>query len=248
MQIIHPPSPAKTGSPVTMIFLHDGLACVEMWRDIPARLVAATGMPALVYDRVGYGKSDPFPGPLTPDFMHGEAFQILPEVLSRTNVSRAVLIGHSDGGSISLLFAARFPKRVAGVISLAAHVFVEERTLEGIRQAVENYHRSDFSGKLARYHGDKTDATFKAWSGIWLSPQFRDWNIENYLRGITAPLLVIQGEDDEFGTMAQVEAIAGQVAGPVEIFRVPGAAHAPHHQARKKVLAQMESFLKSIPV
>ncbi len=230
----------------TLVFLHEGLGCIEMWRDIPGVLAAETGLPALVYDRQGHGKSEPLrlPRPLTA--FHDEAFETLPELLRHQAIGQAILVGHSDGGSIALLFAAEFPEKTAGVITEAAHVFVEEATLEGVREAVRNFREANLKSRLSRYHGEKTDSVFRAWSETWLDPGFRDWNIESYLGRITAPLLVIQGAEDEYATAAQVEAIAAGVSGPVETRLLPGAGHVPHFQAREKVLSLMTRFIRSL--
>lgn len=227
-----------------LLFLHEGLGCIALWKDFPAGLCRSLNRNGIVYDRLGYGRSDPLDGPRDPRYLHDEAYRVLPALLDALDVSRAVLIGHSDGGTIALLAAGAFPERVAAVVCEAAHVFVEEITLAGIRAAGEAFAEGELRRRLQRYHGEKTDATFAAWHDTWLSPAFRDWSIEAELARVTCPTLVLQGEDDEYGTPAQVTAIARGVSGPVETALIPGCAHVPHHQAREDVTARIERLLE----
>ncbi len=229
-----------------LIFLHEGLGSIGQWRDFPAQLSEATGLPALVYDRWGYGKSAPFKGKRGISYLHDEALRSLPDLVNRLDIEKAFLIGHSDGGTIALIYAAVHPEKVLGVITEAAHVFVEEIGLKGIHQAVRMYETADLRKRLHRYHGDNTESVFRGWSDTWLSLEFRNWNVEEYLPKITVPVLAIQGADDEYGTPAQVEAIAGQVSGRAESLLIPGCGHIPHHQARERILAEMKRFISSI--
>jgi len=233
-----------TGRPM-LVFLHEGLGCIAMWRDFPETLVKATHVPALVYERWGYGRSDPLPviGARSRRYLHDEALIGLPDVLAQCAIDDAILIGHSDGGSMALMFAAAHPDKVRGVITEAAHVFVEDVTLDGIREAVAIYATTDLKEKLTRYHGDNTEAVFRGWADTWLNPAFRSWNIEEFLPRITAPLFVIQGADDQYGTPAQVEVIAGRVKGPVKKWLVPGCGHIPHVDAREAVCREMKNFI-----
>jgi pimeloyl-ACP methyl ester carboxylesterase len=233
-------------SPTTLVFLHEGLGSIAQWRDFPACLNAMTGLPALVYERWGYGSSDAINIPRTVRYLHDEALISLPEVLEQVNIKDAILIGHSDGGSIALIFSGIHGDKVRGVITEAAHVFVEDVTIAGIRQAVELYGTTDLKDRLRKFHKDNTDLMFRAWADTWLAPWFRNWNIEEYLSRITCPLLVIQGEDDEYGTSAQVESIRSQVGGPSEGFIVSDCGHVPHHQARERVLNKMASFISHL--
>jgi pimeloyl-ACP methyl ester carboxylesterase len=225
------------------VFLHEGLGSIELWRDFPSTLAKTTGCDALIYDRWGHGKSDPLDARRTLRYVHDEALVSLPEVLRKAGVEDVVLIGHSDGGSIALLFAAHYPEFVRGLITEAAHVFVEDITLEGIRQSVGLYEITDLKEKLARYHGENTERIFRGWCDTWLSPEFRNWNIEECLPQITRPILVIQGEDDQYGTEAQVEAITKQVSGARESLLIPDCGHTPHHEARDKVVQAMTQFI-----
>jgi len=236
------------GPPVPpLVFLHEGLGSIGQWRDFPEALCARTEASGFAYDRLGYGGSDPLPGPRTVRYLHEEALETLPVVLDALSLERPVLIGHSDGGTIALLFAAEHPDRVRGVITEAAHVFVEEETLRGIRQAVELYRTTDLRERLARYHGDKVDTVFFGWADTWLSPEFRGWNVESFLTLVSCPLLAIQGMGDPYGTPAQVEAIVRQAAGPAEALLVPDCGHVPHQQARERVLEAMARFIGSLP-
>ncbi len=226
----------------TLVFLHEGLGCIDMWRGFPARLCAALGCPGLLYDRVGYGGSSPLVRPRTIGYLHEAALQELPAVLEQLLPGADyVLIGHSDGGSIALLHAAARPARLRAIVTEAAHVFVEPVTLDGIRAAVEAYAAGKLRG-LAKYHGDKTDAIFSAWADTWLGDGFRSWNIERGLESIACPALVIQGVDDQYGTAAQVESIVSRVPN-VRAELVPECGHSPHQEQADVVLELMRAFL-----
>ena len=197
---------AKTGDRPVLVFLHEGLGSIGQWRDFPEKLCEKTGCPALVYDRCGHGTSDPLTESRRPDYLHDEALLSLPEVLKQCVIDKPIFIGHSDGGSIAIIYAGTYPQKVTGIITEAAHVFVEDVTVDGIKRAVEVYESTDLRTRLARFHGSNTELMFRGWADIWLSPEFRDWNIENYLPNVTCPLLAVQGRDDEYGTPVQVEA------------------------------------------
>jgi pimeloyl-ACP methyl ester carboxylesterase len=231
------------GGEATLVFLHEGLGSIGQWRDFPRQLADATGLGALVYDRYGFGGSDPLQEKRDGMYLQREAHETLPQVLKSCGVDRPILIGHSDGGTIALLFAARFPEQPRGVITEAAHVFIEEVTLAGIRQAVTAFEAGSLREKLERYHGQRTDSMFRGWSETWLVPEFREWTMEECLAEIRCPVLAIQGENDEYGTAAQVQAIAGLVAGPGELLLIPGCGHSPHQQARELVLREMTRFV-----
>lgn len=239
------PKPSLKSRP-WLVFLHEALGSIRLWRDVPRELSAATGLPALVFERQGHGDSDPLEPPRAVSYLHDQASEVLPSVLDQCGIEKAILVGHSDGGSIALLFAAQFPEQVVGVISEAAHVFVEEETLAGIREAAVAYRETELRSKLMRYHGENTDLIFSAWQDTWLSDRFRDWNIEAYLPEITVPILVIQGQDDAYGTYAQVEAICDGVAGKTDVLWVPDCGHEPHRQAKESVLPEMISFIKTL--
>ncbi len=244
---LEPEAPLAGASP--LVFLHEGLGSIAQWTargiDAPARLVAATGRPALVYERQGYGHSEPLTAPRHPRYLFDEAWGALPRVLDAAGIDRAVPIGHSDGGSIALLFAGRYPERVERLVGEAAHVIVEEITLAGIRAAKAAFEVPDsrLKAALRRHHGARTEAVFAAWAEAWLAPDFAQFDIRDQLPGVTAPLLAIQGDGDEYGTPRQLELIAEGVAGPVETWLVPDCAHVPHHQAADRVLPRIAAFV-----
>lgn len=231
-------------SAATLVFLHEGLGAVSLWRDFPDRLCASLELNGLAYDRAGYGLSDPARAPRDLYYLHREARDVLPRVLDTAGIEAPLLLGHSDGGSIALLYAAKNPARCAGAITEAAHVFVEERTLDGIRAAVRAWQCTDLPARLARHHGEKTAATFSAWADTWLSPPFRHWNIETEIRGLLPPLLLLQGADDEYGTPAQLDAIEDSASGPVERYLLPACAHVPHQQACDRVIKLIAEFTR----
>jgi len=227
-----------------LVFLHEGLGSLRQWRDFPARVTTATGSAALVYSRYGHGQSDVLEEPRTPSFMHDEAGRSLPELLSTLKIAAPVLVGHSDGASIALVHAgAGHPAR--GLVLEAPHVFVEEHGLEGIRRAKRAFETTDLVRRLGKYHRDAA-RTFRGWNDVWLSPAFRDWNIEDCLPGVRCPVLVIQGENDEFGTMAQLDAIARGVSGPCELLKLPACGHSPHRDRPEAVLAAVTRFVNGL--
>lgn len=227
----------------TMVFLHEGLGSVAMWRDFPARVCDAAGLRGLVYSRPGYGQSTPRAADehWQPDFMHKQARQVLPAVLRALEVKRPWLFGHSDGGSIALLYAAAFPQALRGAIVLAPHIFVEDISVTSIQQARETYRTTDLRQKLARYHADP-DSAFWGWNDVWLSPAFRDWSIAQEIRSIACPLLAIQGVDDEYGTLEQVRGIARAVP-QTRLLELPECGHSPHKDQPDAVIAAVTQFV-----
>ncbi|GHF38466.1 pimeloyl-ACP methyl ester carboxylesterase [Deinococcus metalli] len=239
----HGPPP---GAAPTLVFLHEGLGSADLWRDYPARLAGAVGCGALVYTRAGYGRSGPATLPRPTDYLHREALEVLPALLEQQGVREHVLIGHSDGGSIALIHAGGAPRPgLRGVITEAAHVFNEAVTRASIRAVTDAYATTDLRDRLARHHDD-VDMAFRGWSDVWLSDGFRDWTIGSVLPGVTVPLLVIQGEDDGYGTAAQVEAIVSQTCGPAEALVLPHCAHVPHREAVDATFAAMEAFCRRV--
>jgi pimeloyl-ACP methyl ester carboxylesterase len=227
-----------------LVFLHEGLGSVSQWRDFPARLAETTGCPVTVYSRYGNGNSDVLEQPRVVRYMHDEGMAVLPELLSQLGIEKPILIGHSDGGSIAIIHAGAHD-RVRGLILLAPHVFVEDLSIQSIAQAKVAFETTDLSQKLARHHRDAV-RTFWGWNDIWLHPDFRTWNIEEYLPKITCPILVIQGLEDQYGTMAQVEAIERQSAGPVEVLALPNCKHSPQRDQPEATLEAIEKFLLSL--
>jgi pimeloyl-ACP methyl ester carboxylesterase len=228
----------------TLVFLHEGLGCVSMWKDFPDQLVAATGCGGLVYSRAGYGRSDPISLPRPLDYMQEEGRIVLPKILDALDIERAVLVGHSDGASIALVHSGLDTKnRVAGLIAEAPHVFAEDMGLDSIGEIGSLYETTDLRARLARHHGDNVDCAFFGWNGAWSDPKFSDWNIEGYLPGISAPVLLIQGEDDEYGTAEQLHAIERQAGGEVTTALLPDCGHSPHRDQAAAVLKVMADFV-----
>lgn len=239
----HGPGPNEAP---TLVFLHDGIGCAATWRDYPEVLARETGCGALVYSRPGYGGSDPVPVPRPLTYMHDEGFSVLPEVLDAAGVRSAYLVGHSDGGSIALLHAStpRAVPRVRGLLLEAPHVFCEEVTVRSIEQARDEFLRRGLREKLARYHGGNVDCAFWGWNRAWLDPGFRRWNIEPFLPAVTVPALVVQGEDDPYGTVRQVDAIERRCGGPVRRLILDRCGHTPHRDRRDATLSAMTAFLR----
>jgi pimeloyl-ACP methyl ester carboxylesterase len=222
-----------------MVFLHEGLGSIDLWEDFPDHLVRATGLDALLYDRLGHGQSDSLEilG-IDPDYQNQESFKYLPALLEYFDLKRCVLVGHSDGGTISLLYTSRFPRRVAAIVTEAAHVFVDHLTTTGIRHTMDIYRAGGrFKEKLAILHGaEKAEALVRRWSQTWLDPRFADWNVEHILPQIRCPVMALQGADDEYGLPEQAQSIASKVGGHGEVHLIPGCRHTPHHQSREAVV------------
>jgi pimeloyl-ACP methyl ester carboxylesterase len=234
---------ASEGRP-TLVFLHEGLGSVAMWRDFPGRAAHATGCNVVVQSRYGYGNSAPLSGPRTVRYMHDEALAALPEFLDKLGIERPILVGHSDGGSIALIHAGGAQRPVAGLILMAPHVIVEDLSVASIAAAKVAFETTDLRAKLARYHAD-VDGVFWGWNRIWLDPEFRSWNIEDYLPRITCPIVAIQGEDDEYGTMEQLRRIARGVP-DAELVALADCRHSPHRDQPDAVLEAMTRFVDRI--
>jgi len=236
--------PAHRPGLPTILMLHEGLGCIAMWRHFPERVAAVTGCRVIVWSRAGYGHSQSYGEARTPRYMHREALEALPALLGEFGIERPLLFGHSDGASIALLFAGAFPDAPLGVIVMAPHEFVEEETLTGISAAKEAWTATDLPQKLGRYHAD-ADRVFVEWNDTWLSPAFRDWNIEEYLPPIRCPVLAIQGEDDEYATIRQIEVIAERVAATT-LLELPACGHSPHRDQPAAVLGAVDSFVRRL--
>jgi pimeloyl-ACP methyl ester carboxylesterase len=229
-----------------LVFLHEGLGCVAGWKGFPERLCRRTGCSGLLFDRLGYGRSDPSPEPWDIDFMHRNAREELPAVLNELIPDQAhICVGHSDGGSIALIYAALQPDHLLGSITEAAHVFVEPETLKGIEATRAAYRSGELAG-LTKYHGKQTDALMRAWSEIWLSPSFRSWNITGLLGAISSPLLAVQGRQDSYGTEAQVDAIVSGLCGPATPLLLDDCGHAPHRNRPEATLKEMAAFIERL--
>jgi pimeloyl-ACP methyl ester carboxylesterase len=231
------------GAGPELVLLHEGLGSISHWKDFPGRLAALTGCPVTVYSRYGSGNSDLLVEPRPVNYMHDEALYALPDLLSQLHIENPILIGHSDGASIALIFAGAHDC-VQGLVLLAPHVFVEELSVTSIAEAKQSFETTNLPEKLGRHHRDAA-RTFWGWNNIWLHPDFRSWNIEEYLPRITCPILAIQGLDDQYGTMAQVKAIARQSGGPVEILPLADCRHSPQRDQTEAVLASIADFVKT---
>jgi pimeloyl-ACP methyl ester carboxylesterase len=226
-----------------LVFLHEGLGSIRQWRDFPARLCAATGRRGLVYDRYGYGRSDVLAEPRrTVRFMHDEALNALPALLASLKIDNPILVGHSDGASIALIHAGA-GHAVRGVVAMAPHVFIEPICISSIKKATETFETTDLAARLGRYHKDARK-TFYGWADVWLDPEFMGWDIRaDYLAGVRCPVLAIQGRDDEYGTMEQLEEIKRRVSAPCELVKLEKCGHAPFRDQPEKVLAKAASFI-----
>jgi pimeloyl-ACP methyl ester carboxylesterase len=224
-------------------FLHEGLGSIALWKDFPAAFCRAQGFTGLVFSRYGYGQSTPRPAEerWTPGFMHEQAGQVLPALFSHLGISRPWLFGHSDGASIALLYAALFSDRLSGIAVAAPHIFVEDITIRSIEAAREVYLHKDLRAKLARFHAD-IDSAFWGWNNAWLDPAFRSWNIEEELTRITCPVLAIQGEDDEYGTLEQIVGIQKKVP-HAKLLVLPECAHSPHRDQPKATMEEVAKFI-----
>lgn len=237
---------AYSGKPF-IVFLHDSLGCIQLWRDFPEKLGQATECNILVYDRLGYGNSDPMPTHKRPiNYLENEA-DILNELLIKLNIENAILFGHSDGGSISLIMASKYSNRIKAIICEAAHIFVEDITLNGIYNAMEAFKTTNLRERLIKYHGgDKVDSVFKAWTETWTMEEYKNWNIEPFLPTIKCPTLVIQGEQDEYGTIKQVDGIINQISGIAKKILLPNIKHTPHKETPEFILKIASEFISNL--
>jgi len=233
-----------SGSPrPSLVFLHEGLGSTSMWRDFPGRLASTAGMQAIVYSRRGYGQSSPRQAAYDVDFMHREAWEVLPALLTAWDIEKPILVGHSDGASIALIHAARHP--VTALALEAPHIFVEGICVDAIAEIKPMFQTTDLAAKLGRHHLDAEHA-FRGWNDIWLLPAFRDWNIEALLGSVTCPVLAIQGENDQYGTMAQIDGIAARAGGSVDLLKLAECGHSPHRDQADQVLNAMSSFIAGL--
>ncbi len=240
---VHRIAARQHGSP-ELVFLHEGLGSVSHWKKFPAEVAASTGCPVTIYSRYGSGNSDILIEDRAVTYMHEEGLQVLPELLSKLQSENPILVGHSDGATIAIIYAGAHD-RIRGLVLLAPHVFVEDLSVASIAEAKIKFETTNLPEKLARHHRDAA-RTFWGWNNIWLHPDFRRWNIEEYLPRITCPILVIQGEDDQYGTMAQVEAIKRQAKGPIKTVVLKDCRHSAHRDQPEATLAAITDFVGSI--
>lgn len=235
----------KTSSPL-LVFLHEGLGSVAQWKDFPALLSEKTNLPALLFDREGYGKSSKLKKQNNWDYLNNQAEKALPEIFLQLGFEKKekILIGHSDGGSIAIIHTGSFPENIIGVITEASHQFIEDISVKGIQDALTLYESGTLKDLLKRYHGENTDSMFYGWADTWLREGFQKWNIEKYLDNVNVPFLGIQGEDDQYGSYAQLASIKEHAA-KAEIFYVPQCGHTPHLQKKNEILERMDAFIKT---
>lgn len=245
----------------TIVFLHEGLGSVSAWRDFPAQLAERTGCSAVVYSRYGYGNSEPLSEPRNSHYLHDEALHALPELLTKLSVENPILLGHSDGASIALIYSgmngagpsgvgangAAANRRVRGLIVIAPHVFIEHASVTGVAAAKVAFETTDFAEKLARHHRD-TESAFLGWSNIVLNPDFHSWNIEEYVSRIACPVLAVQGVNDEYATLAHLDAISRLTQAPVERLHLSNCGHSPHRERPEELLNAVSAFIASLPV
>jgi pimeloyl-ACP methyl ester carboxylesterase len=237
--LCHGPAPDVAS---TVVMLHEGLGCVALWRDFPAQLAEATGLGVFAYSRAGYGQSDPAPLPRPLDYMTREARETLPAVLEAIGLERGILLGHSDGASIAAIYAGTVEDfRVRGLVLMAPHFFTEESGLAAIATAREAYENGDLRPRLAKYHRD-VDNAFRGWNGAWLDPGFKYWNIAETIDYWRIPVLAIQGDDDPYGTLAQIQEIENRIYSPVDVEILQGCKHSPHTEQPEKTLAAVADF------
>jgi pimeloyl-ACP methyl ester carboxylesterase len=231
-----------------LVFLHEGLGSIEQWKQFPEQLSAKLNLPALLYDRYGYGNSEKFSEERNENYFLSEAKMFLPEILDKLNIhEKVILFGHSDGATLALLFASYFPERTLAVVAEAPHVFNEDISVEGVRLAKHLYVSDEtFKQKLSKYHGDKTDSVFYGWADVWLSPSAKDWNIIPQLNNITAPVLIIQGVNDEYGSYKQLETIRKNLKGKYDELYIENCGHAPHLKFTDLVINKITNFISKI--
>lgn len=236
----------KADRALTLVLLHEGLGSVSMWRDFPVKLTERTGCGVFAYSRFGYGKSDPVTLPRRLSYMHDEAFLILPKVLDAAMIKKAILVGHSDGASIATIYAGGLQDfRVRGLVLMAPHFFIEDVSIRSIEAAKVAYESTDLRQRLAKYHAD-VDNAFRGWNDAWLDPRFREWRIEDALAHVRVPMLLIQGEKDEYGTLAQIELAQAESYCPADALVLPDCRHSPHIDQPEATLRGIDEFVRRV--
>lgn len=229
---------------ILLVFLHEALGSIDQWKMFPDSVCKKLNLNGFVYERQGHGNSSPFSSERNANYLHDYAWEELPEIIEKIvpTSTKLILIGHSDGGTIALLFAAKFPNRVIGCVTMAAHVINEPETIQGIEPAIAAYKAGKLDG-LTKYHGEKTNDLFYAWANIWKSSVFENWNICSEIRSITCPVLAIQGENDQYGTKQQLELIASHVSGEVKPVLIASCGHHPHLEQGQNVLNEISNWM-----
>ena len=230
----------------TIVLLHEGLGCVALWKDFPAVLNQHTNCSVVVYSRLGYGDSDSCPLPRPVSYMHDEA-KILEQVLAHIQSDKIILFGHSDGASIATIYSgSTTTKHILGLVLMAPHFFVEDVTIQSIEKIKEIYQSTDLGQRMTKYHGTRADDVFRGWNDIWLQPEFLQWNIIEYLKNIEVPILVLQGDDDEYGSPAQVNAVSEYADAIVQEKYYTQCGHTPHSKYRDEVSADVARFIEKL--
>lgn len=238
------PRTARPGP--TLVLLHEALGNLSLWRHFPAELAEATGLPVIAYCREGYGESSPLSSPRSDDYLVEQGRDWLPALLARLELDKVILLGHSDGGSIALVGAACCPERILAIVTLAAHIYVDPLTTQGIEQAVERYQQQDLATRLARYHGERTDPLFRAWAETWLRPSYQQLNLRPWLKQIRCPALIMQGEEDAYGLPSQVLDIVHGIGEQAEARFLPACGHSPHLEQAEAVIAAIQHWLEPL--
>ena len=239
------PVPTTERDDLVVVFLHEALGSIPQWRNFPTTLCKSIGLNGIVYERQGHGDSSPISEPRDKNYLHNCALIELPRFLEEVlpPEKKIILVGHSDGGSIALLYASVFPKRVAGIVTMAAHVINEPKTISGIGPAVEAFRQGKLD-KLKNYHGDKTEELFMAWSNTWTAGYFKEWDISEDIKGIRAPTFILQGQLDQYGTEKQLEILKTVLQNTCTIEMLPGLGHHPHLEAMESVVVRISSFIR----
>jgi len=233
----------RPGAAPTLVLLHEGLGSVGLWGDFPQQLQATTGMGVFVYSRAGYGQSGPVKLPRPLSYMHDEARETLPRLLDAIGFQRGLLIGHSDGASIAAIYAGSYQDhRVSGLVLIAPHFIVEDITIASIAEFRKAYDTTDLRARMTRWHAD-VDATARGWSDVWLKGDFRKWDLTEFLAYIRVPMLIVQGEDDQYGTVCQIEIAQQECYCPVEVALLPNAKHSPQREAPEATLKAIADFV-----
>jgi pimeloyl-ACP methyl ester carboxylesterase len=236
------PRPSDAGQPAILLF-HDSLGCVELWRDFPEALARMTRRPVVAYDRLGFGRSDPYPGTLAADFLHAEAKQSVPALMSQLGLDRLIPFGYSVGGAMAVATAGQMPESCPALVTMAAQAFVEDLTVVGLEEAQRTFSADDQIERLARYHGAKARWVLSAWIDTWLSPEFAGWTLDADLARVHCPLLALHGENDEYGSLVHPQRITRLTQGPSEMVIVPDCGHVPHREQPEVVLQAVGRFL-----
>jgi pimeloyl-ACP methyl ester carboxylesterase len=242
--VLHGPGPERAP---TLVLLHEGLGCVSMWRDFPEKLARRTGYGVLVYSRPGYGKSDPVNQPRPLDYMHREAIDVLPHLNDQAGVEKTILVGHSDGASIATIYAGgRQDFRVRGLVLLAPHFFVEDISIKSIAATKLAFENGDLRARLARHHGDNVDVAFRGWNDAWLDPGFRSWRIDDSVAHVRVPIMIVQGNDDQYGTLAQLRLAETDAYCPVETAILDQCGHSPQIDQPEVTLEAIGDFVHRV--